>query len=72
MTQQEAFTNCKDAWNAHMWLSDETAEWQTYCMMHPIHNYQGDKCYMFPYIAFLKSNIPRVMDGLGILFTPDW
>jgi len=72
MTQQEAFTNCKDAWNAHSWSQDETAEWFAWCAMFPIKNYLGEVCHLFPYIAFLKVNIPRVMLLESIEYTPIW
>jgi len=72
MTQQEAFTASKDAWNGHNWQEDETAEWFVYCKLHPIKNQLGEVCYMFPYIAFQSVNILRLLNGDPVIFTPDW
>jgi len=72
MTQQEAFTASKDAWNAHNWSEDETSEWFIYCKLHPIKNYLGEVCYMFPYIAFQSVNIIRLLNGDPVVFTPVW
>jgi len=72
MTQQTAFTTCKDSWNAHAWTEDETSEWQMFASMNPIKNRLGETCYLFPYIAFLKVNIPRVMNSDPIVYVPVW
>lgn len=70
MTQQTAFTIVKNAWNNHAWTESETEIWQSYCRRNPIRNKRGEGCLMFPYIAFQKVNITRVMNSLPVIYTP--
>lgn len=72
MTQQQAFTTCKNAWNAHAWSDDETIAWQLFSNHHPIKNAIGETRYLFPYTSFLSVNISRVMNLDPILFWPPW
>jgi len=70
LPQQTGFMSVKNAWNAHSWSVAETELWILYCKQNPITNKNGEKVFLFPYIAFLKVNIPRVILSLSIIYEP--
>ena len=70
LKQNSAFSRCSGAWSKHDFTKEEIDQWWRWCYAHPIKNKKAEETYLHPFLAFLKVNIKRVLNGQDIIFSP--